>query len=253
MTFHLRAAHALRRLHGRIGAFAAIFFLFLVVSGLALNHSDALKLDQQAIGTTWLLAWYGIERKPPMLGYRLGDGYFVSEGDGWLLNGRRLPGAHGNPVGAVTKDDIYFIATPGSLHLYRGDGQLVDRLDARALPGVPIERIGIAAGRVVLQTPVGQFASADAIQWQRVTGTGVAGSTQGPLPPQVREEAARLLAPTLPLQRVLLDLHSGRIFGRYGPLLVDLLAVALGLLAASGLWMHWRAAHRKAQHEAGKR
>ena len=39
----------------------------------------------------------------------------------------------------------------------------------------------------------------------------------------------------LTVERVLLDLHSGRILGKVGPLLMDLVAVFLIVLSLSGL------------------
>ena len=44
----------------------------------------------------------------------------------------------------------------------------------------------------------------------------------------------------LTLERVLLDLHSGRIFGEYGTYIMDAAAVALLWLSCSGLWVWWR-------------
>ena len=44
----------------------------------------------------------------------------------------------------------------------------------------------------------------------------------------------------LSYERVLLDLHSGRIFGRVGVLVVDAAAVALLLLALSGFYMWFK-------------
>jgi hypothetical protein len=43
-------------------------------------------------------------------------------------------------------------------------------------------------------------------------------------------------------ERVLLDLHAGRLFGRLGPWLVDAVAIALVALALSGiaLWVKQR-------------
>ncbi len=44
----------------------------------------------------------------------------------------------------------------------------------------------------------------------------------------------------LSLERLLLDLHSGRIFGSIGVLVYDLLALALGFLSISGLVLWFR-------------
>ena len=41
----------------------------------------------------------------------------------------------------------------------------------------------------------------------------------------------------LPVERVLLDLHSGRFFGPLGPWLIDASAVLLVFLSLTGSWM----------------
>ena len=48
----------------------------------------------------------------------------------------------------------------------------------------------------------------------------------------------------LKLERVILDLHSGRIFGEYGVYLMDAAAIALLWLSLSGLWV-WNSRRRK--------
>ena len=58
---------------------------------------------------------------------------------------------------------------------------------------------------------------------------------------KIGEEAIEvLLAQGLSLERLLLDVHSGRIFGRYGPWVVDAAAIALLMLGLSGVWIYVR-------------
>jgi uncharacterized iron-regulated membrane protein len=66
-----------------------------------------------------------------------------------------------------------------------------------------------------------------------------------PWPADVGARVAVHFAPSLPLERVLLDVHSGRIFGRYGPLAMDLAALALAVLALSGIWIYLRTLRRR--------
>jgi uncharacterized iron-regulated membrane protein len=44
----------------------------------------------------------------------------------------------------------------------------------------------------------------------------------------------------LTLERLILDLHSGRIFGAYGIYVMDAAAIVLLWLSGSGLWVWWR-------------
>jgi hypothetical protein len=48
----------------------------------------------------------------------------------------------------------------------------------------------------------------------------------------------------LKLERVILDLHSGRIFGQYGIYIMDAAAIALLWLSLSGVWV-WSSRRRK--------
>ena len=48
----------------------------------------------------------------------------------------------------------------------------------------------------------------------------------------------------LKLERVILDLHSGRIFGQYGVFIMDAAAIALLWLSLSGMWV-WNSRRRK--------
>ncbi|MEK9766944.1 MAG: PepSY-associated TM helix domain-containing protein, partial [Thalassolituus sp.] len=44
---------------------------------------------------------------------------------------------------------------------------------------------------------------------------------------------------SISLQRIVLDIHSGRWFGSWGIWMMDLAAVVLILLSISGLWLWW--------------
>jgi uncharacterized iron-regulated membrane protein len=83
----------------------------------------------------------------------------------------------------------------------------------------------------------------------------VAWSRPVPIAPEERERIAALLAPGVSVETVLLDVHSGRIFGRRGPLLMDLIALILVALAISGGIVFFRShrRHPHATHSDGQR
>lgn len=68
-----------------------------------------------------------------------------------------------------------------------------------------------------------------------------------PLPhrPNKREAALRAFrGEGIPLYRVLLDLHSGRLFGTLGVWIVDAAAVAMLFLTMTGVWYALRVKRR---------
>jgi uncharacterized iron-regulated membrane protein len=113
-------------------------------------------------------------------------------------------------------------------------------VERQSLPALPILALGKLGDRIILKTPSAFFASADGLDWQKSREEPKVWSSSQPLPDTVKALLAEAFAPSLPAQRILLDLHSGRLFGRYGPLFVDFLALALLTLGMSGLWIYWR-------------
>ena len=239
-----------RRWHGHVGIIATIFLVLLVLTGIVLNHEEALKLDKREISAPWLMNWYGIRGAEVNSGYLLGEHYFSWEGDKWALGDQPLAGSAENPVGAVEIGGVDYVATASAMYLYQADGQLLDKLEKQSLPAYPILALGKIGDRVVLRTPAAILASADGLDWQKIEANGLSWSTPQALPEGVKSQMKIMLAPSLSVERVLLDVHSGRIFGRYGPWAVDIAAIALLMLGLSGLWMYWRSMKQgKARHK----
>ena len=228
-----------RKWHGHAGVAATLFLIFLVITGIILNHEETFKLDKREISTGWLMRWYGIQAANPEMGYVMGDRYFSWEGEKWALGDKPLAGTAEHPVGAVAVNGMHFVATSSALYLFQADGQLVDKLEKQALPAYPVLALGLADDRVVLQTPSGMMASTDGLTWQKISAPATWSVLQ-PLPDNTKRQMTVLLAPGLSLERILLDVHSGRIFGRYGPWVVDAAAIALLLLGISGVWIYVR-------------
>jgi hypothetical protein len=238
----------LRRWHARMGLLAVVFFLFLAATGVVLNHAADLGLDARYVHAAWIARWYGIVPEPPRQAFRSGRHHLIAANGRWALDGRiwgeKLP----QPIGLVELPDMVVVASSASLYLYAKDGALIERLETNALPAVPLQAIGAGASRLVLRTASGNFESSDALSWERAPRDAVAWSAPAELQLAERERYTRLLAPGISVQQLLLDLHSGRFAGRYGPLAVDLLAVLLGILSLSGAWLFLKRKHRRERH-----
>lgn len=246
MTRASPAARLLRRWHRHVGVIAAAFFAFLAVSGLLLNHGETFELASTHLGSPWLMAWYGLKPAVPEQGFQAEDMLFSWQGDTWVLGQRQIKPGHGEPVGAVRAAGQVWVATRDQIALYDSEGRLVDKIERELLPGSPIRRIGTRQGQLLINIGADIFATADGMAWERLGGDArIIWSRLQPLTEAQRRELAPVFAPSLSLQRIILDLHSGRIFGRYGTLITDALAAVLLLLAGSGLWMHFKAGGKR--------
>jgi len=235
----------LRRWHARIGFAAVVFFLFLAVTGVVLNHATELGLDTKYVHAAWLARWYGLAPESPRHAFRSGGHDLIAANGRWLLDGRTSGEKFPAPVGLVELPDMVVVASSASLFIYGKDGALIDRLEKGALPATPVQAIGSGAQQLVLRTASGTFETADALSWRPAPRDAIAWSAPAELSAAERERYAQLLEPGVSVQQLLLDLHSGRFAGRYGPLAVDLLAVFLAVLSLSGAWLFLKPRHRR--------
>jgi hypothetical protein len=237
MSPRLLLLRLLRRWHARIGFAAVLFFLILAVTGLVLNHGQGLGLDGRFVHAEWLARWYGIKSEPPRHAFRSEHHVLIAANGGWLLDGKTFDQTLPVPLGLVELADILVVASEAALYVFREDGELIEKLGPGALPGSPVRAIGSSARGIVIRTASAMFTSADALFWRPASQRSVRWSVPAELSISERRAYEEALAPGISVQQLLLDLHSGRFAGRYGPLVVDLLAVLLAVLSLTGAWL----------------
>ncbi|MHB8914309.1 MAG: hypothetical protein ACYC4K_00685 [Thiobacillus sp.] len=243
---HHNLARFIRRWHARLGLTAAVFFIVLVITGVALNHTERLGLAHTAIQSDTLNGWYGLP--PPSILAAYPDAAFVATPEAWLYNGRRLAEGGGAVVGVAALPDMLAVATTQSLGLYARSGERIDTLRGSALPQLPLTALGHTGNMLVIKTPSGIFSSSDGLAWHSLQDENVAWA-QNRLPDaRLRAQISERLSPSLPLERIMLDLHSGRLLGVYGPYFMDTAAVILLILSLSGTWIQWRSWRQRRRH-----
>lgn len=249
MSYLTRAIRFVRHWHARLGVLLAFFFLMLAFTGMALNHTEALALAKHEVNAGWLMRWYGLKATVPDSGFLYKDGYLVVADNRWVMDGHLIAGEKPIVAGALSWNNMRAFAAKTELYLYTSDAQLIDKLTDSALPGKPIERLGVSGSALVIKTGQGEFKTQDGLIWQalnvdREAQNPVIWSEPSKLPESAMRDVTKLLAPSLPLERILLDLHSGRIFGRYGHWLMDAAALGMAILSVSGLWIYLRSIRR---------
>lgn len=232
----------LRRGHRWLGVVLVLFVLLLSVTGIALNHASDWGLDRRYLAWTWLLDAYGIEAPPPTASFADGGYRATLLGERLYFDGREVAEDVSGLSGIATLDPLVLVGSERMVYVITTAGDLVQAIDAGIeLPG-PIERVGRAGDRVLLQSAGRLFRSdpeitgfetwngelLDDLRWSAAT------------PPEAAQLAAiqaSYRGRGLTVERVLADLHSGRIFASTGTAIMDLVAVCMIVLSISGLLM----------------
>ncbi|HEC18994.1 MAG TPA: hypothetical protein ENI97_06580 [Gammaproteobacteria bacterium] len=236
--------------HRRIGVTVALFVILLTVTGIIINHGHGLGLDKSYVQNRLLLDWYGIRAPAAGDAYRVDDHWVVQLGERVYLASAdkitELPGNGGALRGAVTLGEVFVIAREGELILLTPEGETIERIgNAGGLPA-GLQNIGVENGALVLKAAHGLYTTDDSfLDWQHTEIGGKPWQQPQALPEPIYQRlAARYRGHGLTLERTLLDLHSGRILGDWGVWLMDAAALAMLLLALSGVWVWWRRQRR---------
>lgn len=234
----------LRGWHRWLGLLAAGPALIIATTGILLNHGPGLRLDQRTVAAGWLFDWYGLSPREPMRAFRLDPegirpGDWVVEWGGQALYRGKSAGSPGRTVAAGRLGSEIVVAGERALVLLDADGELIEELHPSLLPGGRLLRCGERDGLFVCETEDGIYHFPQWSAAETTHGNAVRWFDSPSEPPgAVREEAELAYrGEGLPLSRVMLDLHSGRIFGTAGVILYDLAAGFFLALVGTGLFL----------------
>jgi hypothetical protein len=226
--------------HRRLGLVTAFIVMFLAITGILLNHAHRLGLDKRYVQANWVLRWYGFPAPDLLLSYRCGERWVSWSGSQLYVDDQAILQSDTAPIGtSAVKDGLVAVAFPQMVVLVGASGEIVERMGTESLPGT-LRRIGATNGALVVQTEHGSFRSDENMLAWHAAASEASWSQPDEAPPALREQLAKAArGPGLSFERVLQDLHSGRLFGAWGPWLMDAAALAFIVLAATGLCYWW--------------
>ncbi len=222
--------------HRYIGVTLALFVILLAVTGIMLNHTGDFKLDKKYIQADWLLDYYGISAPEKISAYAA-NRHWVSRWNEQLYIDNQLV-SHNSPaiIGAVFYEGMVLIAADKAVLAYTTDAQLIEKIKTPAA----VTAIAISAdNRPVIRTVNGLYISDEQLQaWQTVKQVNAIWSAEKKLPEKLYQQLLmQYRGQGLTLERVILDLHSGRLLGQNTFYLMDFVALLMIFLALSGLWL----------------
>ena len=224
-----------------MGIVSALFVIFLSVSGLALHHSAKLSLDDSFIDSSVLLDWYDIEVPDISDSYRVDNHTVSSIADTFYFDERRLPGNYSALKGLVKTEFGFVLATSNQLLLLTDAGDLIETLSS--VHGVPtnIQQLGADSDGLVYIRDSGAVRLAD-LDAPEFSALAEPPALNWSVPESVDASHTDAIhtayaASLLSWERLILDIHSGRVFGNIGVVLVDIMALLFIFMAVTGVWI----------------
>ncbi|HHL19184.1 MAG TPA: PepSY domain-containing protein [Thiothrix sp.] len=234
-------------LHRYTGLTAAFFAILLSITGILLNHTQELALNKNYASASWLMQMYGIKTPDISQAYTVEihkKMHWVMAFDGGAYLDQHALKCNVPLVGALYANDMLLIANATQLCLFTAKGEMIDVLSLGNKQ--TIKRIGQQQGQsndkaLIIDSSTGLF-TVNA-EYTALLAGDASLSLVNTLwsKPSVAPDA--VIAPLLkqhkgeglPWERVVLDLHSGRIVGLAGVYFMDVIALLLIFLSLSGL------------------
>lgn len=242
-----RKRRTVRSYHRWLGIIAALPLLLISLTGLLLNHTDDLGLDERHADADVILDRYGMALEGEPRTFAAGDHYISQWGDQLFFDGEALDAIDGSLVGAASLGEgIAVVLAPSRILLYDDAGSLMEVLGEATLTFGEIVRAGRTTEReLVIEDVEGRrhaFAP-DLLSFEthaaESRGTTPQVAWADPIataPPDLRDKMATAYrGEGVSWYRVLLDMHTGKLFGLPGRYLADVVAVAVIVLVFTGL------------------
>ncbi|WP_069471348.1 PepSY domain-containing protein [Candidatus Marithrix sp. Canyon 246] len=158
------------------------------------------------------------------------------------LNKQLIQGNYDKLAGAVNLPQGFIaILIEQQILLITAEAEIIEALTATEGLPIGIGLLGLTTDKqLIAQTPSGLYKpDDDFMTWEKVADNSKLQWIKPQSPPSNLEQAliAQVSEQIIPLERLLLDLHSGRLFGIWGVYVMDLVAILILILAATGLFM----------------
>lgn len=235
-----------RRWHRRMGIVISLFLFNIAITGILLNHYEALALHEKHIESEWLLSWYNVQASEKINCINKGD-FKICQVDTQIYlidqnkNVKLLFNNQARLINLLTQLNETFLITREYIYIFDHYFNLLDSVNIKEKLLLEIENAWIEQQQLVIQTHKNSF---------------IFNSTTFDLTPKSLEQnnensLANIFYPLkdvfliktlnqkykrqqITLLKLVQDLHSGQLFFPAGKLVSDITAIILILLAISG-------------------
>lgn len=244
---------AARKLHRMLAYTVAILLFWLSLSGVLLNHTQDLNLNETKIQQPWLLSWYGIDTPKIEQAFHLGTDWVTQTNQAIYWNETALP-FQGKIRSIVQNNGFVFIMLPSNLALLTDSGDLIDRIplpaalhssatsmqsdfaffkqNSQVMIATKNNQAWLISEDFTQLRPLKSDTKSDWIKLARINSQSA--------PTALQKQLLSSFDSPLTLEKIILELHNGYFFGKIGPWLIDLASLLFILMVISGVRLHLR-------------
>ena len=217
-----------------------VFFLMLLTgTGVLLNHSEDMGLAEQPVSGFIGSLIYDLGNVTGVEAWQVNTQWVYTMNQQLYLDDAPVDYCDGSLIGAIELEQLLIALCSRELIIIDAEGRLVERISVG--DGIPpgVTAIASSDNGLVLQVndelrlfDLDRLESsiwsegAESIEWSKAQ----------PLPDYLLDEL-QIIVPEINLERLILDIHSGRILGGWRQFAMDLLALLILVLAVGGLVM----------------
>ena len=234
-----------RPIHRLLGMLAAVPLIWVLLTGVLLNHSSDLGLDEIELKSPVVLSAYGMTPQGDPMSIIVGN-HTVTAWDGIVFFDNEVLALEGELLTALlVKEEIAVVSDVAVLRIAQ-NGEVIEKLDELSLPNIPLLNAGLIGDQMALYA-ADTWYIADG-EWLEFSETSAPDQQfslisleDGALKDSLSTQWA---GGGISLSRFVLDLHSGNFLGSFANYFYDFVALCTLWLIGSGLVLQFRSSRR---------
>lgn len=241
----LRRKRKARSWHRFLGMFSAIPLIWVLLTGVVLNHSEDFDLDAIELKSPMILSAYGMTPTGRPMAVHV-HGRVISSWDRIVFFDQMHLDVEGELITALPLDGGVAVVSDQVILRLDLEGEVIEKLDELSLPGIPLLEAGVVDGQMAVRTAEGWFvADPDWLEFSQ-TNESIKAVTLLELKDEALKDtlATQWAGGGISLSRFVLDLHAGNFLGNFATYFYDFVVLCTLWLIGTGLVLHYRTSRR---------
>jgi hypothetical protein len=228
-----------KNVHRRLGMVVVLFLILLTATGVLLNHSEDMGLAEKPVSGFFGSLIYDLEDVTSVEAWQVNGKWLYTMNDQLYLEDSPVDYCEGSLVGGIELTQLLVALCSRELIIMDLYGQLVERVSVG--DGIPagVEALARSEKGLILQLSDGlRLFDIDRLEsspWLE-SDESIEWNSSQPLPDYLLDQL-QTSVPEFNLERLILDIHSGRILGSWRQIALDFLAFLILALAVGGMGM----------------